>query len=450
MFPAPLRLGKKPGLKLADFRIPPVDGVRQHVSCVVTLAISRHHWPIDIVPYRNVFDDLPDLAAFFISKPEADGDMDFIQRMMTEAILFQNIIAFEVDELAEYLVANSAGLPTGKGFRREHFYDFVAPIHLRENVTNSSQQRYRPGPVDPPSYEVGFILKQLKGDATVVEHGTGDKGHGLFIFDDYDQIDRSLAISDLPATYVRGGGKMSIENGSPPSSKLRQWPDQGDTRNKGFCAHCGGLDESRDHNPSKVFLDEPLPGNLPFASSCVSCNAGFSDDEEYLACFLECVIAGDVDPGLLRRSSIATTLANNQRLQREIRASRREVDGQVVWDPDVARVCRIAVKLARGLVDYELNEPQLSDPDHVLIAPLMRMSEIEREAFEGWDADVGCWPEIGSRAFHRVIPTGKIKPEDEFINGWLVVQQDRFRYRVEGSLVRMVLREYLAIEVVWT
>lgn len=243
---------------------------------------------------------------------------------------------------------------------------------------------------------------------------------------------------------------MSIGSGGLPSSRLRQWPDEGDTRNKDFCAHCGGLDESRDHNPSKVFLDEPLPGNLPFASSCISCNAGFSDDEEYLACFLECVIAGDVDPGLLRRSSIAKTLANNQRLQREIRASRRELGGQVVWDPDVARVRRIAVKLARGLADYELNEPQLSDPDHVVIAPLMWMSEVEREAFEGCVGDVGFWPEIGSRAFHRVIPTEKINPEDEFISGWLVVQKDRFRYRVERSLVRMVLREYLAIEVDWT
>lgn len=242
---------------------------------------------------------------------------------------------------------------------------------------------------------------------------------------------------------------MSNGTGGPPSSKLRQWPDEGDTRNKGFCAHCGGLDESRDHNPSKIFLDEPLPGNLPFASSCTSCNAGFSDDEEYLACFIECVIAGDVEPGQLQRASIARTLAGNQRLQREIRASRREVDGGVSWDPDEARVRRIAIKLARGLADYELNEPQLGEPEHVLIVPRMRMSDVERGVFEGSDGGVALWPEIGSRAFHRAIPTGTEKPEDELIDGWLVVQRDRFRYKVEGPLVRMVLREYLAIEVSW-
>lgn len=242
---------------------------------------------------------------------------------------------------------------------------------------------------------------------------------------------------------------MNNGSGGRPTSKLRQYPDGGDTRNKGFCAHCGGPDESRDHNPSKIFLDEPLPGNLPVCSSCTSCNSGFSDDEEYLACFIECVIAGDVDPGRLRRASIARTLAGNQRLQREIRASRQELDGDINWQPDNARVRRVAIKLARGLADYELNEPQLGEPEHVVVVPLLRMSDVERRLFEGAEGGVAPWPEIGSRAFHRVIPTGTGKPEDEFIDGWLVVQKDRFRYKVEGPWIRMVLREYLAIEVAW-
>jgi 5-methylcytosine-specific restriction endonuclease McrA len=35
-----------------------------------------------------------------------------------------------------------------------------------------------------------------------------------------------------------------------------------DRRNKGFCVHCGGPDETDDHVPSKVLLDEPYPENL--------------------------------------------------------------------------------------------------------------------------------------------------------------------------------------------
>lgn len=232
------------------------------------------------------------------------------------------------------------------------------------------------------------------------------------------------------------------------ASKLRQWPDEGDSRNKGFCAHCGGPEETRDHNPSKIFLDAPLPENLPVASSCQACNAGFSDDEEYVACLLECVTSGSVDPEAFERVAIAKTLAGNQRLQRELAAARRDVEGQNWWDPDGSRLQRIAIKLARGLVDFELNEPQLHEPEKVWSMPLMLMSDWDRRAFENDDSDFALWPELGSRAFHRVL----MGPEDSWVNGWIVVQPNRFRYRLSqegGMRVRMVLREYLALDILW-
>lgn len=241
---------------------------------------------------------------------------------------------------------------------------------------------------------------------------------------------------------------MTTGSDGPPASKMRQWPDEGDTRNKGFCAHCGGPEQSRDHNPSKIFLDDPLPDNLPVAASCQACNAGFSDDEEYVACLMECVIAGHVEPARLARASVAKTLSGNQRLRREILAARREEDGAVVWDPNAERLQRIAIKLARGLVDFELNEPQLHAPDGVGIVPLILMSDDARRIFEGEPGGFALWPELGSRAFHRVL----LGRDDDFVNGWIVVQRDRFRYRVtqeDGMRVRMVLREHLALEVCW-
>lgn len=241
---------------------------------------------------------------------------------------------------------------------------------------------------------------------------------------------------------------MTLDRAGRPATPMRQWPDEGDRRNKGFCAHCGGPEETRDHNPSKVFLDIPLPPNLPVASSCAACNSGFSDDEEYLACLVECVLAGEVEPSLIERSSVAKTLAGNRRLQRELAQCRREHDGQILWNPDAVRVSRIAEKLARGLVDYELNEPQLHAPDLTSSRPLMLMAYGELRAFEGEPGGLAFWPEIGSRAFHRLLLGGN----DEFENGWIVVQQDRFRYRVtqeSGIWVRMVLREYLAMEIAW-
>lgn len=241
---------------------------------------------------------------------------------------------------------------------------------------------------------------------------------------------------------------MSATPRGPRTTPMRQTDNLGDDRNKGFCVHCGGPDGTDDHNPSKAFLDAPLPANLPVVSSCRPCNNGFSLDEEYLACLLECVVSGRVEPERFERPSVARALANNRRLQRELEAARREDEGQLHWQPDQARVKRIVLKLARGHAAFELNEPRLDDPEVTSIRPLMTMSQAELRDFEGQPGEMALWPEVGSRAFNRLFEAY----DDTYDNGWIVVQQDRYRYRTSqdaGLSVRIVLREYLACEVVW-
>ena len=108
----------------------------------------------------------------------------------------------------------------------------------------------------------------------------------------------------------------------------------GDDRNKGYCIHCGGPAETRDHSPSKVFLDEPYPENLPVCPSCLRCNNALSIDEEYLACFLECVLAGDVDSASFQRSRIARLLDGKPALLERLRKSRMDVEGVPTWNVD--------------------------------------------------------------------------------------------------------------------
>lgn len=230
---------------------------------------------------------------------------------------------------------------------------------------------------------------------------------------------------------------------------MKQIRNVSDIRNRGWCVHCGGPSESQDHNPSKVFIDPPLPANLPVVPSCQSCNSGFSSDEEYLACLLECVVTGSADPASFERTSIAKSLSNNAKLARDLAAAKTEADGQIIWMPDHGRVAKIVTKLARGHVAFEQNEPQLHEPDELWFRPLALMEELEQRRFEGELGEVDLWPEVGSRAMHRLVEG----PDDAFTNGWLVVQPDRYRYRttmMDGVRVRLVIREYLAAEVAWT
>lgn len=222
-----------------------------------------------------------------------------------------------------------------------------------------------------------------------------------------------------------------------------------DERMAGFCVFCGRAPYSRDHCPSRILLDEPFPPNLRVVESCRECNESFSLDEEYVACLLECVVCGSVDPARLTRPSVRRILADKPALAALIASGRNFDDsGDTVWQVDEARVRRIVLKLARGHIAYELSLPRIEEPQRVTFAPLVKMSDPQRTAFEfPSSGTVALWPEIGSRAFVRAAhaSTGPA-------NEWITIQPERYRYMVSqsaGDFVQIVLSEYLACRVEW-
>ena len=232
---------------------------------------------------------------------------------------------------------------------------------------------------------------------------------------------------------------------------MEQIPNYGDQRQQDFCVHCGGTTETRDHAPSKILLDKPYPTNLPVLPACPACNEGFSADEEYLACFVECVLHGSTDPVKLSRQKVSRILAESQALRERIERSKKQSQtlggGKIiVRQPEEDRVRNVILKLARCHAAFELNEPQICDPDHYMVTPLAGLSREQREHFET-APDTGVWPEVSSRAMQRMIIG-----DQPYSDGWLEVQEGRYRYMAvgaEGVMVRGVLSEYLAFEVVW-
>jgi len=227
---------------------------------------------------------------------------------------------------------------------------------------------------------------------------------------------------------------------------MHQLHNFGDERQTEGCAHCGRETATRDHIPPRIFLDQPYPENLPIVAACESCNNEASDDEEYTACVIDCALTGTVDEHAGRRQKIARALDRQPALKARIAASVSECGGTKLWHPDLDRVYRVMVKIARGLAVFELNEPRLEAPAFISVVPLSTMADVERSAFENIAA-AATWPEIGSRAMQRLLI------DDDGPAGWIIVQNGRFRYATiwEGSdtIVRMVCREYLGAKVVW-
>lgn len=222
-----------------------------------------------------------------------------------------------------------------------------------------------------------------------------------------------------------------------------------DERLKGSCVYCGATPGTKDHCPSKVLLDEPYPSNPPVVEACAPCNQSFSLDEQYLACFLECVICGSTEATTMRRKNIQRILTEAPRLAAEIQST-LTVDeaGNKLWHADMSRVSNVLLKLARGHLHYELSVHERDDPASVEIIPLPLMAPERRNFFERPEPEqLDVWPELGSRAFLRVLPSG-----DQLDGGWQEVQEGRYRYLVgqgQGNYVHIVIGEYLACRIVW-
>ena len=227
---------------------------------------------------------------------------------------------------------------------------------------------------------------------------------------------------------------------------MKQLRNYGDERNFAYCVFCGGETGTRDHCPSRVFLDEPYPDNLPVVPSCSACNSSFSADEEYLACLVSCVVAGSTDPNALPRKKIMRILRDKPSLRALIEKTRSASDRTIVFKPDIDRVVAVATKLAQGHAFYELHETCLHTPDKINFIPLSLMNANQRDTFE-FPKPSAVWPEVGSRAMQRLV-TGI----DLTYAGWIDVQPGRYRFytSVDGGIdVRIVIHEYLAFHIAW-
>ncbi len=226
------------------------------------------------------------------------------------------------------------------------------------------------------------------------------------------------------------------------------------------CIYCGGTEETREHVPSRIFLDMPFPENLPVVGACWKCNNGFSSDEEYLACLIESVLAGSTDPDHIHRQRIGALLRRSAGLRARLEAMKSLVNGRLQFGVEQKRVSVIVTKLARGHAVFELGQSPRGDPTAIWWHPIELMNEDDRASFEAVEAEP-ILGEIGSRSSQRLLvaqislrsSTGEDSKIHLLMNDWIEVQAGRYRYYAfengEQIAVKMVIREYLACEVAW-
>lgn len=214
------------------------------------------------------------------------------------------------------------------------------------------------------------------------------------------------------------------------------------------CVYCGKPAETREHVPSKVFLDDPYPENLATIPACFECNNGFSADEKYVACFLD-VLKEAVYQNYTLRIATAQRIEKSPKLKALLSDEIKVVDGQVHYSYDEARLCRIFVKLAKGHAGFEFDHINFDDSNiSIRYNFAFNMSKAELSEFEEIP-EMDLLPEVGSRSctspfIVQNIETGKASA----FMFWNDVQEGQYRYQVSengtgGICVKIVIYEML-------
>ncbi|CAN8139508.1 HNH endonuclease 5 domain-containing protein [uncultured Thiomicrorhabdus sp.] len=242
---------------------------------------------------------------------------------------------------------------------------------------------------------------------------------------------------------------------------MQQLNDFADSRLINGCIYCGGPQETREHVPSKIFLNKPFPENLPVMPACRKCNNDFSLDEEYVACLIGCMKSKSTNPEKISDKRVSKTLKAKPRLKALFDSIKHEENGVINFQLDEKRLKKIIHKLALGHASFELSTVLREEPEHIDFWLLFSMRAADREDFNSFEIldKIG---EVGSRKSQRpnVVEmtlinksTGEPLIIPMLINDWIEVQEGKYRYHTieDGSTVsiKIVFSEFLACQVTW-
>ena len=213
------------------------------------------------------------------------------------------------------------------------------------------------------------------------------------------------------------------------------------------CIYCGAHADTREHTPSKAFLTEPFPDNLPTIPACFKCNNGFSFDEDYVACYLEVLKSANYR-GCSIKEKVAERLQKNPTLSELIKKQIELENGKVNFHYDANRMTNILIKLARGHAGYEFDYVNFDYEPDIWYDFSFRMSEEQIEQFNSITL-IDKMPDLGARVYNRLCivddPVSKkiLYTFLEQIN----VQEGEYRYNVyfdnNDICVKIVIGEML-------
>jgi hypothetical protein len=207
------------------------------------------------------------------------------------------------------------------------------------------------------------------------------------------------------------------------------------------CIYCGNFANTREHIPSKILLNEPLPNNLMLVPACESCNKGFSSDEIYFAYIVEYLASKYY--GYKISGKIQQCFESNLNLQNRILF--RDKSNLIIDDLTVKKILR---KYALGHISYIFDTYAYRNDYTVIFKFITELSEEQKREFNTLES-MEVMPELGCRGCQELLVS---------LDGqsaaclWNEVQENRYRYMVcakaDSILVKIIINEYLYAKII--
>ena len=225
------------------------------------------------------------------------------------------------------------------------------------------------------------------------------------------------------------------------------------------CVYCGAKADTREHVPSKVFLDKPYPDNLGIVPACFKCNNSFSKDELFLSILIEKLKRKHFGQKYVFSNETTERLNKNKKLVNEI---------ETIINNNNINECgetikRILFKLAIGHAVFEVSEGYCAKEGTVHYKFLNDVSDEEFENFTTpFIINDHLLPEIGSRAYERImivdVDLASVDGKEQrkrttlALLNWVDVQKSKYVYTCykfeDEIIVKMIINEFLLAKVI--
>ncbi|MBK5449109.1 hypothetical protein JFU18_10730 [Bacillus sp. TH22] len=225
------------------------------------------------------------------------------------------------------------------------------------------------------------------------------------------------------------------------------------------CIYCGEESSTREHIPSKVFLNRPFPENLSTVSACLTCNNSYSSDEELLALLIQLLKQKHYGSEYTFSEEVNSRMENvrNVKLVSKIK---QVIEADNVKDEFHDNILRMLIKLAIGHSVWDISEGYYIDEDGIAADSakveysfINDMTDEEINKFSiPFDITNEPLPELGSRVYEgRLLVLERDGEEPRLLLDWATVQPYEYNYTCyqfgDIIVVKMVINNFLFAEV---